>query len=44
MADGKRPQQGGKRPETINAFDIPEDIYDEYCTPDEETYGKENKN
>ena len=44
MADGKRPQKEGKRPETNTAFEIPEDIYDEYYTPDEETYGKENKN
>jgi hypothetical protein len=29
MADGKRPQKGGKRPETNTAFEIPEDIYDE---------------
>src|SRR3989337_1712940 len=27
MADGKRPQKGGKRPETNIAFEIPEDIY-----------------
>ena len=44
MADGKRPQKGGKRRETNTVFEIPEDIYDEYCTPDEETHGKENKN
>ena len=44
MADGKRPQKGGKRPETNTAFEIPDDIYDEYCTPDEATHGKENKN
>ncbi len=44
MADGKRPQKGGKRPETNTAFEIPEEIYEEYCTPDEATHGKENKN
>ena len=44
MVDGKRPQKGGKRPETNTAFEIPEDIYDEYCTPDEATHGKENNN
>jgi hypothetical protein len=44
MADGKRPQKGGKRPETNTAFEIPDDIYDEYCTPDEATHGKKNKN
>ena len=44
MADDKRPQKGGKKLEVSTMFEIPEDIYDEYCTPDEETYGKENKN
>ena len=44
MVDGKKPQKGGKRPEVNTAFEIPEDIYDDYCTPDEETHGKENKN
>ena len=44
MAEGKIPQKGGKRPETNIAFEIPEDIYDEYCTPDEAKHGKENKN
>ena len=44
MAKGKRPHQGGKRPEANIAFEIPKDIYDEYCTPDEETNDKENKN
>ena len=43
MVDGKRPQKGGKRPETNTAFEILEDIYDEYCTPDEDTHGKETK-
>ena len=37
MADGKRPQKGGKRPEVNTAFEIPDDIYDGYCTPTEET-------
>ena len=33
MADGKKPQKGGKKWEVNTAFEIPEDIYDEYCTP-----------
>ena len=44
MADGKRPQKGGKRPETNTSFEIPEDIYAEYCTPDEAKHGKASKN
>ena len=44
MADGKKPQKGGKKLEVNTVFEIPEDIYDEYRTPDEETHGKENKN
>ena len=44
MADGKRPQKGGKRPEKNTVFEIPEDIYAGYCTPDEATHGKETKN
>src|SRR3954469_3572387 len=36
MADGKRPQKGGKKPEVMTAFEIPEDIYGGYCTPPEE--------
>ena len=44
MADGKKPQKGGKRPEINTAFEIPDDIYKDYCTPDEATHGKENKN
>ena len=44
MAEGKRPQKGGKRPETNRKFEIPEDIYAKYCTPDEAAHGKENKN
>src|SRR3954463_476655 len=44
MAEGKRPQKGGKKPEVMTAFEIPEDIYDEYCTPDEAKFGKEDKN
>ncbi|XP_048566852.1 uncharacterized protein LOC125546749 [Triticum urartu] len=44
MADGKKPQKGGKKPEVMTAFEIPEDIYAVYCTPDEAKFGKENKN
>ena len=44
MADGKKPQKGGKMPEVNTAFDIPDDIYKDYCTPDEVTHGKETKN
>ena len=44
MADGKKTQKGGKRPEVNTAFEIPDDIYAEYCTPDEAKHGKENKN
>ena len=36
MANEKRPQKGGKRPEVNTAFEIPEDIYAGYCTPPEE--------
>src|SRR3954466_14226776 len=36
MADGKRQQKGGKRPEVMTAFEIPDDIYVGYCTPPEE--------
>ena len=36
MADGKKPQKGGKRPKINTAFEIPEDIYAGYCTPPEE--------
>ena len=36
MADGKKPQKGGKRPEINTAFEISEDIYAGYCTPPEE--------
>src|SRR6266536_4057084 len=43
MADGKKPQKGGKKLEVNTAFEIPEDIYDEYCTPDESEHGKETK-
>ena len=43
MADGKKPQKGGKRPEVMTAFEIPEDIYADYCTPDEAEFGKESK-
>ena len=44
MADGKKPQKGGKKLEVNLTFEIPEDIYDEYCTPDEAKFGKEDKN
>ena len=44
MADGKKPQKGGKKLEVNTAFEIPKDIYDEYCTPDEAKFGKEDKN
>ena len=44
MADGKKPQKGGKRPKVMTAFEIPKDIYADYCTPDEAKFGKENKN
>ena len=44
MADGKKPKKGGKRPEVNTAFEIPEDIYAGYCTPDEAKFGKEDKN
>ena len=36
MADGKKPQKGGKRPEVNTAFEIPDDIYAGYCTSPEE--------
>ena len=44
MADGKRPQKGGKKPEVMTAFEIPDEIYAGYCTPDEAKFGKETKN
>src|SRR3990170_7407100 len=44
MADGKKPQKGGKKLEVNTMFEIPKDIYDEYCTPDEAKHGKETKN
>nr|BDI54743.1 predicted protein [Triticum aestivum] len=44
MADGKKPRKGGKRPEVNTSFEIPEDIYAGYCTPDEAKFGKEDKN
>jgi hypothetical protein len=43
MANGKKPQKGGKRPEVNTAFEIPDDIYKDYCTPDETKFGKETK-
>ena len=36
MADGKKPQKGGKKPEVNTAFEIPDDIYAGYCTPPHE--------
>ena len=36
MADGKKPQKGGKTAEVNTAFEIPDDIYVGYCTPPEE--------
>ena len=36
MADGKKPQKGGKRPEVNTMFEIPDDIYAGYCTSPEE--------
>ena len=44
MANGKRPQKGGKKLEVNTIFEIPDDIYAGYCTPDEATHGKETKN
>ena len=44
MADGKKPQKRGKKLEVSTAFEIPNDIYEEYCTPDEAKDGKEDKN
>ena len=44
MSEGKKPQKGGKRPEVNTTFEIPEDIYAGYCTPDEAKFGKEDKN
>ena len=40
MDDGKRPQKGGKKPEVMTTFEIPEDLYTDYCTPDEAEFGK----
>ena len=44
MADGKRPQKGGKKLEVNTAFETLDDIYAGYCMPDEATHGKETKN
>ena len=44
MAEGKRPQKGGKKLEVMTAFEIPDEIYKDYCTPDEAKFGRENKN
>jgi hypothetical protein len=41
MADGKKPQKGGKRKEEHTAFEIPENLYSGYYTPDEAIHGKE---
>ncbi len=43
MADGKKPQKGGKRPEVNTAFKIPDDIYKDYCTPDEANLARRTK-
>ena len=43
-ADGKKPRKGGKKPKVMTVFEIPEEIYADYCTPDEAKFGKENKN
>ena len=44
MAEGKKPQKGGKKPKVMTAFEIPDDIYKDYCTADGAKFGKENKN
>ena len=44
MVDDKKPQKGGKKLEVNTAFEIPDDIYKDYCTPDEATHEKETKN
>ena len=44
MAEGKKPQKGGKKPEVMTTFEIPDNIYADYCTPDEAKIGKENNN
>ncbi|KAI4991910.1 hypothetical protein ZWY2020_040296 [Hordeum vulgare] len=36
-----RKQKGGKKLEQNTTFEIPEEIYADYCTPDEEIHGKE---
>ena len=36
MADGKKPQKGGKRAEVNTSFEILDDIYAGYCTPPKE--------
>ena len=43
MADGKKSQKGGKRREVNTAFEIPDDMYKDYCTLDEATHGKGNQ-
>ena len=43
MADGKKPQKGGKKPEVMTAFEIPEEIYADYCTPMKQNMAKKTK-
>jgi hypothetical protein len=43
MSEQKKHRKGGKRPEEHTAFEIHDDIYLGYCTPDEVKYGKETK-
>ncbi|KAI5016571.1 hypothetical protein ZWY2020_006422 [Hordeum vulgare] len=40
MDDDKK-QNGGKKAELNTSFEIPDDIYADYCTPDEKVYVKE---
>ena len=44
MVDGKKPQKGGNKLEVNTTFEIPDDIYKDYCTPDDATHGKKTKN
>ncbi|KAI4987586.1 hypothetical protein ZWY2020_020386 [Hordeum vulgare] len=41
--EDERKQKGGKKPEQNTAIDIPEDIYLEYCTPDEQETMRKRK-
>ena len=43
MVDGKRPQKGGKRKGEQTAFEILDNLYAGYCTPDENIHGPETK-